>query len=157
LKDKTTEAIENLDKYLELTKFKDKAGYFNIIDDGKIIGKYLNIIKKTNYLYNESNPFPNQSKMITEIENFDVKSNICDLFIPHILLSLSNIEKLKQYLVNMEKNHKTNGLIKIFINIIKKLNLGKFDLNPEISEFLNILNERNLYEKCEISEDKTYI
>ena len=157
LKDKTPKVIENLDKYLELTKFKDKAGYFNIIDDGKIIGKYLNIIKNTNFQYKDSKNELDQTKMRTEIENFDVKSNIFDLFIPHILLSLSKIEKLNQYLLNMEKNHEINGLIKIFINIIKKLNLGKFDLNPEISEFLNILNERKLYEKCEISEDKTYI
>jgi len=157
LKDKTQKVLENLDKYLELTKFKDKAGYFNIIDDGKIIGKYLNIIKNTNFQYKESKNEQDQSKMKTEIENFDVKSNICDLFIPHILLSLSKIENLKQYLVNMEKNHETNGLIKIFINIIKKLYSGTNDLNSDISEFLNIFLERNLYEKCEISEDKTYI
>ena len=29
--------------------------------------------------------------------------------------------------------------------------------SPEVSEFLNILKERKLYEKCEISEDKIYI
>ena len=146
---------DNLNKYLELTKLKSKSGYFNIIDDGKIIGKYLNVIKNTNYQYRESNVgLLDELKMKAEIESFEKKSKMFDLFLSHILLSLLNVEKLKQYFLNMEKIYEKNRLFKIFINIIKKLDSDKYDFDPDIKNFLNIMNERNLSEKLETSENK---
>jgi len=146
---------DNLNKYLELTKLKSKSGYFNIIDDGKIIGKYLNVIKNTNYQYRESNVgLLDELKMKAEIESFEKKSKMFDLFLSHILLSLLNVEKLKQYFLNMEKIYEKNRLFKIFINIIKKLDSDKYDFDSDIKNFLNIMNERNLSEKLETSENK---
>jgi len=146
---------DNLNKYLELTKLKSKSGYFNIIDDGKIIGKYLNIIKNTNYQYRESNVgVLDELKMKAEIESFERKSKMFDLFLSHILLSLLNIEKLKQYFLNMEKIYEKSSLFKIFINIIKKLDSEKYDFDSDIKNFLNLMNEKNLSEKLEISENK---
>ena len=149
---------ENLDKYLELAKYKNKSGYFNVIDDGKIIGKYLNIIKNTNYQYRESNiDCLIQSRMRIEVNNLEKNLNSFDLFLPHIIISLLNVEKLKQYFLNKEKIYEKNELFKIFINIIKKLDSDKYDFDSEMKNFINKVHERNLYEKLEISENKKEI
>ena len=158
LKEKTTKYIENLDKYLKLTELKEKSGYFNIIDDGKIIGKYLNIIKNINFQYRESKIDLEESKMKTEILNLEKKSQDFDsyiqTFLPYILLSLSSINKLNQYFLNKENINEKNDLIKTFINIIKKLASNKDDLVSDIYDFIDIFNKRNLFEKFEMPENK---
>ena len=158
LKEKTTKYIENLDKYLKLTELKEKSGYFNIIDDGKIIGKYLNIIKNTNYQYRERKIDLEESKMKAEILNLEKKSQDFDsyiqTFLPYILLSLSSINKLNQYFLNKENINEKNDLIKTFINIIKKLASNKDDLVSDIYDFIDIFNKRNLFEKFEMPENK---
>ena len=144
LKEKTTKYIENLDKYLKLTELKEKSGYFNIIDDGKIIGKYLNIIKNINFQYRES-------KIEKKSQDFD---SYIQAFLPYILLSLSSINKLNQYFLNKENINEKNDLIKTFINIIKKLASNKDDLVSDIYDFIDIFNKRNLFEKFEMPENK---
>ena len=155
LKNKTTEIINNLDKYLQLTKLKNKAGYFNIIDNGIIIGYYINIVKNNNYKYIDSyNGHPNRAK----IKVLEGIVTIFDRLLP-IILCLSNIENLKKSLLSMKEIDKKMVLIKTFINIIKKLDSDsdKYDLDSDINDFLDIFYERNLYEKCEIPENKIYI
>jgi hypothetical protein len=158
LKEKTTKYIENLDKYLKLTELKEKSGYFNIIDDGKIIGKYLNIIKNINFQYRESKIDLEESKMKTEILNLEKKSQDFDsyiqTFLPYILLSLSSINKLNQYFLNENKIDEKYDLIKTFINIIKKLDSNKDDLVSDIYEFIDKFNKRNFFEKFEMPVNK---
>jgi hypothetical protein len=158
LKEKTTKYIENLDKYLKLTELKEKSGYFNIIDDGKIIGKYLNIIKNINFQYRESKIDLEESKMKAEILNLEKKSQDFDsyiqTFLPYILLSLSSINKLNQYFLNENKIDEKYDLIKTFINIIKKLDSNKDDLVSDIYEFIDKFNKRNFFEKFEMPENK---
>ena len=158
LKDKSTKYIENLDKYLKLTELKDKSGYFNIIDDGKIIGKYLNIKKNITIQYQESKIDLKESKMRTEIQNFEKNSQAFDsyiqYFLPYILLSLSNINMINQYFLNLKRIDEKNDLIKSFTNIVKKLDSNKDDLGSDINEFIDIFNKKNFFEKFEMPENK---
>jgi len=57
----------------------------------------------------------------------------------------------------MEEINEKNVLIKTFIKIIKKLDSDKYDWDLDIKDFLDIFEERNLYEKCEITENKADI
>jgi hypothetical protein len=98
-----------------------------------------------------------ESRMRIEVNNLEKNLNSFDLFLPHILISLLNVEKLKQYFLNKEKIYEKNKLFKIFINIIKKLDSDKYDFDSDIKNFINKVHERNLYEKLEISENKKEI
>ena len=141
---------------------KSDLGSYNMINDGKIIGKYINVIKKGKVdkedkkgqeAFSQSTKSVNESVRIeNEIESIREKEGLTDLFLPHLLICFSKIKKLKKGL-QLEKKNK--GLLKSLLEIIKSLdnNQKKKDIYSKINNFENQFVKKELLHKFSYPND----
>ena len=126
----------------------DKTGYFNLIDDGKIIGKYINLKRNENFNI-ESNE--NENNITNIIENNIKIEGILRAFLPHLILCLSKINILKfgPKINSMKnKNFSKHKLLQLFLNILQNNKISTI-ANDFIENFL----EKKIYEKITYNED----
>ena len=154
-------------KYFEERNIiKNKLGkFFNIINDGNIIGQYINILKKGNESKEgkedkkgqEGNSLPLESvyervRIENEIESIKEKEGLTDLFLPHLLICFSKIKKLKK---GLELEQKNKGLLNSLYEIIKSLdnNQNSKDIYSKINDFENQFVKKELLHKFSFPND----
>jgi len=154
-------------KYFEERNIiKNKLGkFFNIINDGNIIGQYINILKKGNESKEgkedkkeqEGNTLPLESvyervRIENEIESIKEKEGLTDLFLPHLLICFSKIKKLKK---GLELEQKNKGLLNSLYEIIKSLdnNQNSKDIYSKINDFENQFVKKELLHKFSFPND----
>lgn len=141
---------------------KSDLGSYNMINDGKIIGKYINVIKKGKVdkedkkgqeAFSQSTKSVNESVRIeNEIESIREKEGLTDLFLPHLLICFSKIKKLKK---GIELEKKNKGLLNSLYGIIKSLdnNQKKKDIYSKINNFENQFVKKELLHKFSYPND----
>ena len=141
---------------------KSDLGSYNMINDGKIIGKYINVIKKGKVdkedkkgqeAFSQSTKSVNESVRIeNEIESIREKEGLTDLFLPHLLICFSKIKKLKK---GIELEKKNKGLLNSLYGIIKSLdnNQKKKDTYNKINNFENQFVKKELLHKFSYPND----
>jgi len=146
----------------ERNVIKSELGSYNMINDGKIIGKYFNVIKigkvdkedkKGQEAFSQSTKSVNESARIeNEIESIKEKEGLTHLFLPHLLICFSKIKKLKK---GLELEKKNKGLLKSLLEIIKSLDNNKKskDLYSNINNFENQFVKKELLHKFSIPND----
>ena len=79
-----------------------KAGYYNIIDDGEIIGKYITIIRNQNYKEKDEDKEQFDNLIINTEKNFSKMKE----FLKNLLINLYSIRDLREICLNIlnEKN-----------------------------------------------------
>jgi hypothetical protein len=113
---------------------KDELGSYNMINDGKIIGKYINVIKnikeKNNQMQNSVGESIESERIENEYERIKEKEGLINIFLPYLLICFAKIEKLKTGLEELEKNNKNfKGLLQKLLKIIKSVNTNKDNKN----------------------------
>ena len=130
---------------------KDLRSYY-MIKDGKIIGKYINVkknIKESDTQIKnsvcEENADDAKKDLIFSIEEKEYISNI---FLPHLLICLSKIKKMKK---GIEPNKK--GLLNILLKIINSIdnNENKKNIGNYITEFIDEFEKKELINKFSYS------
>ena len=146
----------------ERNVIKSELGSYNMINDGKIIGKYFNVIKigkvdkedkKGQEAFSQSTKSVNESVRIeNEIESIREKEGLTHLFLPHLLICFSKIKKLKK---GLELEKKNKGLLKSLLEIIKSLdnNQNSKDIYSNINNFENQFVKKELICKFSIPND----
>ena len=154
-------------KYFEERNIiKNKLGkFFNIINDGNIIGQYINILKKGNESKEgkedkkgqEGNSLPLESvyervRIENEIESIKEKEGLTHLFLPHLLICFSKIKKFKK---GLELEQKNKDLLNSLYEIIKSLdnNQNSKDIYSKINDFENQFVKKELLHKFSIPND----
>jgi hypothetical protein len=108
---------------------KDDLGCYNMINDGKIIGKYINVIKESqedkgkevnNEIKNSIKEINESKRIENEIKRIKEKEELNQLFLPYLLICFSKIEKFKK---GLEQNKK--GILKLLLEIIKSVDNKK--------------------------------
>ena len=131
------------------TIIKNDLGSYNMIYDGKIIGKYINIIKNneaSNTLQESVNETNGDDRIKKEISLIEEKEGLIDTFLPYLLICLSKIQKLKKGL-----EQKNKGLLKYLLDIINNLD------NKNYKETCNcIINFENEFVKKELTHKFSY-
>jgi len=147
----------------ERNVIKSELGSYNMINDGKIIGKYFNVIKigkvdkedkKGQEAFSQSTKSVNESVRIeNEIESIREKEGLTHLFLPHLLICFSKIKKLKK---GLELEKKNKGLLKSLLEIIKSLdnNQNSKDIYSKINDFENQFVKKELIFKLSYPNDK---
>jgi len=146
---------------------KKKFGkFFNIINDGNIIGQYINILKKgkeskegkEDKKGQEGNTLSIKSvnegeRIENEIESIKEKEGLTHLFLPHLLICFSKIKKLKK---GLELEQKNKDLLKSLLEIIKFLdnNQNSKDIYSKINDFENQFVKKELIFKLSYPNDK---
>ena len=157
----------------------DKTGYYNLIDDGKIIGKYINLKRskkfkiklnndneenneesnKNNNNNNNNNNEDNNNKNIRyfgddniqrTIKNDEKKKELIAIFFPHLLYCLSKITILKSYLVPKMKRSQNLSKYRLM-----ELFLKIKDENG-INNFIEEFFKQNLHEKLNLNQENLF-
>ena len=99
---------KTIEEYFEFRKIRNKeVGFYNLIDDGKIIFKYINIIKSQNYEGDEIVDI--KPKFDNLIENAEQKNKKIEEFLKYLLINLYYIKDLRDYFINnTNKDDKKN-------------------------------------------------
>lgn len=101
---------KGLKKYFSKRNIVEKkAGFFNIILDGKIIGKYFNIVSGNYSLKKESGDIQVDFKSQFILQN--TKDYLVSIILPHMFLCLSTINHFKKYLIARDKSDNEEKLI----------------------------------------------
>ena len=152
----------NVKYFNDRNVIKSEIGSYNMINDGKIIGKYINVTKigkvdkedkKGREAFSQSTKSVNESVRIeNEIESIREKEGLTDLFLPHLLICFSKIKKLKK---GLELEQKNKGLLKSLLEIIKSLdnNQKKKDIYIKINNFENQFVKKELLHKFSYPND----
>ena len=93
------------DEYFKLRNILSESGKLNLIDDGVIIGKYINILRNENFVSKKSEEIENSQLQNSEIGNIErnielsvTKKYLIGIFLRHILICFSQIKALKENL-----------------------------------------------------------
>ena len=146
------------EKYFEERNIiKTDLGSYNMIYDGKIIGKYINVkknVKETNTQIKnsvcEENTDEIKKDIILKIEE---KEGLSNLFLPHLLMCLSKIKKMKK---GIEPNKK--GLLNILLKIINSIdnNENNKNIGNNITEFIDEFEKKELINMFSYSNEEKY-
>ena len=143
--------------FTERNVIKTDLGSYNMINDGKIIGKYINVkknIKESDTQIKnsvcEENADDAKKDLIFSIEEKEYISNI---FLPHLLICLSKIKRMKK---GIEPNKK--GLLNILLKIINSIdnNENKKNIGNYITEFIDEFEKKELINKFSYSNEEKY-
>ena len=149
-----------------------ESGSFNLIDDGKKIGKYYNLKRIDNLNIEDSEDSEiNITRLNKKYELEEEKENIIKLFIPNLLTCLSKIKELKnnlnEILDNSNKLQDNNIksekyiLANAFANFFYYFNENNNNID-KISEQINnfmdtFFKRKNLKNKIKISRTNKFI
>ena len=146
------------EKYFEERNIiKTDLGSYNMIYDGKIIGKYINVkknVKETNTQIKnsvcEENTDEIKKDIILKIEE---KEGLSNLFLPHLLMCLSKIKTMKK---GIEPNKK--GLLNILLKIINSIdnNENNKNIGNNITEFIDEFEKKELINMFSYSNEEKY-
>lgn len=133
-------------------KYKEE-GLFNLIDDGKIISKYLNIIR-SHFKDNEKKPEDLSQKFNSAVENDKERKKKITDFLKYLLINLYHIENLKKFCMNFknEEENKDNSLLNAFSIFAEKYKLNE-NLENEINNFIKVFFEKSLGDNIVFSEE----
>ena len=149
-----------------------ESGSFNLIDDGKKIGKYYNLKRIDNLNIEDSEDSEiNITRLNKKYELEEEKENIIKLFIPNLLTCLSKIKELKnnlnEILDNSNKLQDNNIksekyiLANAFANFIYYFNENNNNIDKiseQIGNFMDIFFKRkNLKNKIIINRNNKFI
>ena len=142
---------EGKEKYFEERNviYKKFGKFYNMINDGNIIGEYINVTKnikekKTQLSKSVYEPIEDK-RMKNEIERIEKKEHIIKIFLPYLLICFSKIKKLKK---GLELEKKNKGLLKILLEIIKSVDNNKIDdIGKKIINFENELKKKEFIYK----------
>ena len=129
--------------------YKKFGKFYNMINDGNIIGEYINVTKnikekKTQLSKSVYEPIEDK-RMKIEIERIEEKEHIIKIFLPYLLICFSKIKKLKK---GLELEKKNKGLLKILLEIIKSVDNNKIDdIGKKIINFENELKKKEFIYK----------
>ena len=129
--------------YFSLRNIKNKdEGLFNLIDDGKIIGKYINVFRNENF--EEKTELKEFKKSFTQIYEKDVqKIRKINDFLKYLLINLSFIDDLREYSQNfINKEKSLLGAYYLFAKSYKE-NIYS-NLEMQIKNFINVFLEKSL-------------
>ena len=159
----------------------NENGKFNLIDDGIIVGTYINIFRNTNFVDNEENNKRNENQEEENEENEEIEENdnnqihsisqtkdvLIKIFLKNILICLSQIKDLKIRLNERFKDsnpnllNKTKGkyslidkLHKFFSKYSQNNNIN--ELQKELEEFTNEFKKKNLNDEVKLDRDSKF-
>ena len=149
--------------YFRFRKIKDKdTGFYNLIDDGKIIFKYINIVQSGKFREDESVDL--KAKFDNIIEETEEKTKKIESFLESLLINFFYIKDIR-IIPNDNKNKGQNdekSLLDSFSEFVSETidisgNNIKFDININIKEklrnFKKILFDNNLGENIVFDEE----
>ena len=144
---------EGKEKYFKEKIIKKKVGRFNLINNGYIIGEYINVTKKVkdkNTQLSKSDYEPRGEQRIeNEIKRIKEKEELTQLFLPYLLICFSKIEKLKR---GLELNQK--GLLTSLLKIIKNVENKEKNIGESINDFETEFKKKELIYKFSYPYDK---
>jgi hypothetical protein len=131
---------------------KDDLGCYNMINDGKIIGKYINVIKESqedkgkevnNEIQNSIKEINESKRIENEIKRIKEKEELNQMFLPYLLICFSKIEKFKK---GLEQNKE--GILRLLLEIIKSVdNKKKKDFGDNLIKFEKEFKKKELIHK----------
>jgi hypothetical protein len=138
---------EGKEKYFKEKIIKKKVGRFNLINNGYIIGEYINVTKKVkdkNTQLSKSDYEPRGEQRIeNEIKRIKQKEELNQLFLPYLLICFSKIEKFKK---GLEQNKE--GILRLLLEIIKSVdNKKKKDFGDNLIKFEKEFKKKELIHK----------
>lgn len=140
--------------YLRKIRFQN-YGHFNLIVDGKIIGKYFNLYKygfQANELDNNIN--------LKEI--LDSNETIIRMFLPNVMTCLSKFGEFQNYFNKKLKsseenvNKKDDSLISVLLNFHLNNDENKKDISRKVERFIDIFFKKKLNNKITIKMNGIY-
>ena len=153
-------------EYFSLRNIRTESiGYYNLIDDGTIIGKYINLIK--NQIFKEEGT-KSEKTSFEEVEvNIDKQKEKLVEFLGYLLINLLYIDDLKVLLNKRNEENKNKiienkeikKLIDEFWNIVNYFKDHKKIDSTNINPFIKLFFDKGLNESISFSEDnmaKTY-
>ena len=146
-------------EYFKFRNIKNKEiGFYNLIYDGKIFGRYINIMRCATYEEEETVDLNQKYENI--IQNDEQKNKKIEKFLIYLLICLYNIEDLREFCKNIlnnkyniinEKNEKI--LIDAFSEfVIEMEKVSDKNIVEKVKNFLNLFYEKNLGENVEFNE-----
>ena len=147
-------------EYFQFRNIKNKEiGFYNLIYDGKIFGRYINIMRNINYEEEETTVDLAQKfgNMIKNYEKNDIK---IEKFLIYLLICLYSIEDLRDFCknnlndnTNIINEKKEKLLIDAFSEFVigMEKNSGK-NIEKEVKSFLDLFYEKNLGENIEFNK-----
>ena len=138
---------KKMNEYFSFRNIRKKdVGFFNIIDDGNIIGKYFNLIKENCFKFDEK---INDDSTILVTKNYIQKEDkkFKD-FLTYLLIGLYYINELYIILNKRDENLKKdkNKLINIFNEFVSYFRVNNKPNYDHINEFINVFFSKGLNE-----------
>ena len=133
-----------------------ETGFFNLIDDGNIICKYLNI-KRSNISEEDEIDKENedtQSKFQKVITNIDKNKKLIENFLKCFLINLYYIKEFRENCKGLKFENQSNNLLYEFCLFVKKFdkdNINKYE--KETKNFIEVFFNKKLGEAITFNED----
>ena len=133
-----------------------ETGFFNLIDDGNIICKYLNI-KRSNISEDDEidkETEDTQSKFQKVITNIDKNKKLIENFLKCFLINLYYIKEFRENCKGLSFENKRNNLLyefSLFVEKFAKDNSNKYE--KETKNFIEVFFNKKLGEAITFNED----
>ena len=133
-----------------------ETGFFNLIDDGNIICKYLNI-KRSNISEEgeiDKETDDTQSKFQKVITNIDKNKRLIENFLKCFLINLYYIKEFRENCKGLSFENKRNNLLyefSLFVEKFAKDNSNKYE--KETKNFIEVFFNKKLGEAITFNED----
>ena len=138
-------------EYYKFRKISNnQRGYFNLIDDGNILFKYLNIARSMQY---EELKEGNETKFEDVLTNIDKNNKIIRNFLKYLLINLYYIKDLREYCKELFLVNKENNLLFEFYGFITKFDKNNMNnLELETKKFIETFFNKKLAEAIIFNE-----
>ena len=138
-------------EYYKFRKISNnQRGYFNLIDDGNILFKYLNIARSMQY---EELKEGNETKFEDVLTNIDKNNKIIRNFLKYLLINLYYIKDLREYCKELFLVNKENNLLFEFYGFITKFDKNNMNnLELETKKFIETFFNKKLAEAIAFNE-----
>ena len=145
--------------YFNYRNIKNKEiGFYNLIYDGKIFGRYINIMRTENYEEEKNETVDIKLKYDNIIQKDEQNKFKIENFLKNLLISLYNIDDLRKFckdVLNDRNNIINEKNDKMLIDSFSEFIIG-MEKNTrkslEASNFVNLFNEKNLGENIEFNK-----
>ena len=125
-------------------------GLFNLIDDGKIIGKYINVFRSQKF--EEKTESKESNNLVPLVKKDEQKIGKINDFIKYLLINLFYIEDLRKYSFTFEKEE--NSLLGAYSSFAKSYeeNINS-NLSKQINTFINVFSGKSLGDSVQFNEE----
>ena len=131
------------------------VGLFNLIDDGKIIGKYINLFR-SQYFEEKKVSGEFKKSLTIVVKKDEQKIQKINEFLKYLLINLTYIKDLKEYSINYIKNkeNKESSLLGAYSSFAKSYNENNnSNLENQINNFINVFAEQSLGDSVKFNEE----